>query len=379
MALRGKTRAAVLQAHTVLGWLLVGWWALVGLTGSLLVFYPTVDTLLDPGLRPQRPVAVSTPSPEAVLAALQRDHPQRTGPWRLEMPLHAEVPLTARYPRPAERAQAFFAPLMVTLDPGRLAPTSARFWGDFAVTWVYDLHYTLLLGETGRTVVGTLGLLGLGALLSGLALWWPTRTRWKDALRWRWRSGAARWHFDMHTLAGAYSAPVLLVLSLSGVALAWPDTTRDLLGLQPMPAPQVAPAPTTTPRLGLDAIVQRGLDRFPGAELRWVEASYPDSPIGAGRPVVLRLYQPGEPSRRFPHTRVWLHPHSGALLAVHDPAHQSPGATVQQWLHPLHNGEALGLAGRWLAVLAGLVPAWLGWTGLRRWWIKRCARKQARA
>lgn len=45
------------------------------------------------------------------------------------------------------------------------------------------------------------------------------------------------------------------------------------------------------------------------------------------------------------------------------------------WLHPLHNGEALGLFGRWVACLAGLLPGLLFVTGCLRWCHKRRVRR----
>jgi len=44
---------------------------------------------------------------------------------------------------------------------------------------------------------------------------------------------------------------------------------------------------------------------------------------------------------------------------------------VLNWLHPLHGGEALGLTGRILAFVAGLVPIALFVTGVFRWQRRR--------
>ncbi|MBK8768176.1 MAG: PepSY domain-containing protein [Burkholderiaceae bacterium] len=55
------------------------------------------------------------------------------------------------------------------------------------------------------------------------------------------------------------------------------------------------------------------------------------------------------------------------MVAVKDASRASPGDTVLAWLHPLHNGEALGLPGRLLVCAAGLIPALLFVTGWIRW------------
>ena len=84
---------------------------------------------------------------------------------------------------------------------------------------------------------------------------------------------------------------------------------------------------------------------------------------------------PGEPSRRFPRSNVWIDPYTGRVLAVRDERRDSGGDTVLAWLHPLHGGEALGLAGRWLVFVSGLLPAVLFGTGVWRWAIRRRRRE----
>ena len=106
-------------------------------------------------------------------------YPERAGGWRIELPLNGSAPITARYAQSSEREGRSFSPLMVTLDPLTLKQTSDRIWGDYLVTWMYDLHYTLLFDTTGKVTVGIVGLVMLMSLLSGLWLWWPSRSRWR--------------------------------------------------------------------------------------------------------------------------------------------------------------------------------------------------------
>ena len=368
-----RARRFWLAVHLYLGLALGGGFVLLGLTGSVLVFYLDLDSLLNPAIRVGHPPA-ALPSPEAVFGQLRALYPARDGPWRIEMPLAANAPLMARYYTPPETAGRSFAPLMLTLDPGSLAVTSERFWGDYALTWLFDLHYTLLLDKPGRTAVGIVGLAMLVSLLSGLCLWWPSPARLLAALRPVLRSGGVRKTYDMHVLGGVYGMGVLVVLALTGSALALPDTTRELVGrlsdLRERPALASGLIADGAPAISLDAAVHIAQTRFPGAELRWIE-----TPGAAGRPMAIRLYQPGEPGRRFPRTQVWVDPASGGVLAVHDPVGNTGGETFMDWLHPLHNGEALGPVGRWVACLAGLLPGLLFVTGCLRWCHKRRARR----
>jgi uncharacterized iron-regulated membrane protein len=64
---------------------------------------------------------------------------------------------------------------------------------------------------------------------------------------------------------------------------------------------------------------------------------------------------------------------------VHNPAQNTAGNTVLDWLHPLHNGEAFGLVGRWMTFFSGFVPLLLFVTGYIRWRQKRQAKRKAGA
>lgn len=371
---RKKARKAWLASHRWLGLVLGAFFVLLGLTGSLLVFYTELDTALNPAVAWQEADG-AVRAYEPVLQALQRAHPQRDRGWRIELPLEGRGMVTARYLKPAETAGAFFAPLLVTVHPTTHELRASRFWGEFAMTWLYDLHMTLLAGETGHTVVGVLGLAMLLSLLSGLWLWWPSAAQRTAA--WRIKRGASlpRLSFDLHRLAGIYPLLVTLLLALTGAMLALPQWFEPLIARWSPPLAVTPPPATATEEgawIGIDAALARAQARFPQGTPRWV-----DTPT-AGQPVYrVRLQQPGEPSRRFPRTLVWIDASRGEVLAVRDAREQGVGDTLLAWLHPLHNGEAFGLAGRVIVCVAGLVPLLLMVTGLMRW-RDRCRGERAR-
>lgn len=124
----------------------------------------------------------------------------------------------------------------------------------------------------------------------------------------------------------------------------------------------------TLQRITADRAVAIAQNRFPHAEVRWIET--PGDRHGV---YLIRLYQAGEPGRRFPKTMVWIDQYSGAVLAEHDALKQSAGDELLAWLLSLHNGEALALPGRILVLLSGLILPLLFVTGLLRW------RQKARA
>jgi uncharacterized iron-regulated membrane protein len=72
----------VRRVHRWLGVTLGLLFLVTGLTGSALVFYNEIDQALVPALRAV-PAGARPPSWQAVLDGLRRDHPTRTGAWRI--------------------------------------------------------------------------------------------------------------------------------------------------------------------------------------------------------------------------------------------------------------------------------------------------------
>ena len=371
-----KLRRFWLQLHLYLGLSVGAVFVLLGLTGSLLVFYTTLDNLALPAISSPSPGnQPQAPSPQAILDKLRADFPTRNAGWRIELPLHADDPVLARYLKPAETRQLHFAPLMVTLDPHSLEVTSERLWGNTVMTWLYDLHYTLLLDLDGKTILAIVSLFLLISLLTGLYLWWPQgKGNWHKALTYRRQAHLYKRIFDWHKLAGIYGLLVLLVLVLSGLMLEKPSWFEGWIGakhgLQHMGSAVAPPehgAAIPAAALSLDQMAVTALAQFPGSRLRWIYT--PDSAQGQYQ---FRLYQAGEPGLRFPKTIVQFD-QQGNLVSTHDYFADSAGDKLLNWLHPLHNGEVLGLFGRWLVLLTGLLPLVLFVTGWLRWRHKRHA------
>ena len=370
--LRPRTRAVWLRLHRWLGLGLGAVFVLFGLTGSLMVFYVAIDEAIEPAL------AVPGPEPQvrswqAVLDALQQAHPQRDRGWRIELPPGDRGLVTARYMKPSETSDAFYKPLLVTVNPDTGQVLANRFWGEFAATWVYDLHYMLLAGETGHTVVGLFGLLMLLSLVGGLLIWWPRPGHWRDALRLKLSGSRQRRHYDLHKLAGVGGGVVLVVLAITGAALALPSWVEPPLARISPPLPMHKPKASLqpgVPLLTLDQVLARARAHWPESAPRWV-----DTPPTNDAIYRVRTWLPGGPSERFPRSYLWIHAQTGEVLAMRDARQQSAGDAVLAWLHPLHNGEAFGMLGRVIACVAGLLPLLLMVTGVQRWADRRRAKR----
>ncbi len=345
---------------------------LLGVTGSLLTFYPEIDALLNPSLKPSSE-RVSEISVQKVYEVLRRDYPDRTGSWRIELPMASGDYIAARYYKPAETAHKKFSPLMVTIDPVTYVVTSSRFWGDYPVTWIYDLHYTLLSDEFGHNAVGMIGILMLISILVGYWLWMPKWSRIGRSMKPVIRSQKIKMVYDLHMISGLYGGVLLGVIAITGVLLAYPNASKSLASSafefeKPMPTSRNLQIAGQV-EANLDLLIAKSRRVFQGSEVRWIETSGED-----GREVTLRLFNGNEPSRRFPQTYLKLHPVTAEVLHQRN-FHQLPGGDkLWAWIHPLHNGEAFGVFGRVVATMLGLVPISLMLSGFIRYLHKRKAR-----
>lgn len=364
-------RRHLLKVHLYLGLLLGGAFALLGLTGSFLVFYPEIDRGLNPELV-NSSVMRSPPSVQAWFDHLHAQFPQRKGPWRIEIPRSTDQVVFARYLKPEEANPNVFAPMVVAVDPSSGAVLSTRMWGDYLVTWVYDLHNSMLMGKSGTVLVSLLGMSLLVSVVLGAYLWLPRgRQRLIKAIP-KIRTGSKKAVYDLHSYTGAYGTVLLLLMVVTDVGLATPQWVEPVVNLfsvrmEKQTVYSAVPMPDTK-RITADQAISAGLTVFPTAKLRWIEA-----PIKVEDVYVLRFQQIGEPSQRFPKTFVWIDQFSGEVLASHDALEVGAGDLFFDWLHPLHNGEAFGLTGRMLAFIAGLFPLVLLVTGWIRWLQKRKA------
>lgn len=361
---KAKTRKLWLNMHLYLGLIFGLFFVMTAVTGSLLAFYVEIDELLHPELIIEGKANQQKQSYETLFQALKVAEPTRDKAWRLELPEDPNGIVTARYYKPTETEHLAFAPLMVSLNPYTAEVVSNRFWGDFAMTWIYDLHFTLLLDTNGRLAISIIGIFIFLSLCTGIYLWWPSKHVLKTAFTFKRHTSRQRNNYDIHKLTGIYSLPILVVIVATGVLLGLPPVKPAVNALSALYSPENTQSTLidNKQRLPLDHIVNIAQQQFTTANVKWIET--PDGITGSYR---INLRQEGEPSQRFPKTNVWLDQYSGKILAIRDVYKDSAGDTFLRWLHPLHSGQAFGLTGRIIVCISGLLPIILFVTGIIRW------------
>ncbi|MDB6093039.1 MAG: PepSY-associated helix domain protein [Verrucomicrobia bacterium] len=249
-----------------------------------------------------------------------------------------------------------------------------------------DCHRALALGGekrvVGRVINGSCNLAFCFLTITGLYLWWP-RSWSRKGLRAislfnRKATGKAR-DFNWHNVIGLWSAPVLIVLTLTAIPISFRWGTNliyRLTGETPpaLPAPTAAgpglsmtmPKPPVSPaRLDYDALLETVKKAAPDWELLTIRLGN-TADAGASRPatppVTITLKQPGQ----WPRTAVTtfsLDPSTGDVLKREGYADQSAARRIRSWTRYLHTGQALGLVGQLVAFFACVGALVLVYTG----------------
>ena len=374
---RATWRKFWLKLHLYIGLGAGGLFVLSSLTGSLLVFYKTIDEWLNPEQLLVRPLESVLPL-EHIVAAAQTIHPEWPTLANLTYPLHYRDTFQAWFRVPKDTSSTFRWQV-VTVDPYSGLALGERQWGDYFVSVVYELHKSLLLEETGETIIGVLAFILFLSVGTGIYLWWPSTGNVRRAFSFKPGSSTIRRHYDLHKLSGISGALVLLMLAGTGFYLIFPGLVTSTVRLfSPLRDTTPETEPHSTPRSEADrlpvteavAIAQRAL---PNAKVMWI-----GFPSRAEDVFTVGLRQPGEVREAEGQSEIWIDQYSRAVLRLQDWRTFTKGETFVAWLFPLHNGEAFGLTGRWIVLLSGFLPSVLYVTALRMWWLKRQAHLRQR-
>jgi uncharacterized iron-regulated membrane protein len=337
----------------------------MGLTGCVLVWQPEIDRWWAPELWR---VDGATPRTLDETATALRSHGERELPGRK---------LTWIWiPYGGKTAVGWYSPLdgealsdapEVWIDRTSSAIRGTRVWRRTPAGFLFYLHSELFAGGLGKWLVGWTGVLLIGSLLSGLLLWWPAS--WKSAFRFQRGASAGRRLYDFHRTVGISALLPLAIVAITGIILAWPETSKRAVAAIAPVASEPSPCSTETGvAISLEEALRNAQAVFPDAVLTDFQP-----PTESLDPLWFGFLRPGEPGDYAGKSAVWVDQGSGAVLASRDALAAPAGSRVLDWALPLHFGTGLGLPGRIAVFVTGITPLGLLVTGMmfRRQRLKR--------
>jgi uncharacterized iron-regulated membrane protein len=397
MGKRATSSATKLPVRRLLG--LVHLWSglilcvplvLIGLTGSILVFHEEIDALIDSVPHAatsgeMQPVGAMIAAAEEAVAGTAMSGGKAVA---VTLPQAPGDPAGIRLSAPRSgsgtgsggtNAGGPGSSSQIRLDPVTLNVLDIRQPGGSFMMILHRLHANLLIGgRDGRAVVGWLGVVMLVLGASGIVIWWPRNGRWREAFSVKWRARPLRFNRDLHGAVGIWGLVVFMVVSFSGVYLAFPQTitagigsvlpARDLRGqdarLKAVPIAGQAP-------IDIDQVVALARQQAPSTVLRSIIL-----PARQDQPYRLIMAQPAQ-ADGTPLATLYIDPWSRRILVNRAPADYSLGESILAWQRPLHEGAGLGWIWRVLVFCSGLLPLLFSITGITMWLLKRRNRRNA--
>jgi uncharacterized iron-regulated membrane protein len=352
-----------LKAHRWIA-LSVGWLlALVGLAGAILVVAQPIDKWAHPEFFQATPQTgnASTAHAPLSLEAVRKQLIAAYGKGSLTM-------------KPARDADDTLWVIVrgetwsgtVYLNPVTGQEQGKRGEYDGIVNVLFKFHSALFLKDTGKIILAWIALAYLLLLISGVVLWWPKR--WPPSLKIELRKGLLRGLFDMHRIGGVVLGLLIAVSVATGAYMAWRplgEFVTVLSGNTPIKPPKVPKGSGKGEALPLDALLASAQTAFPDAPITSIQL-----PAENNKPLRIRFSLPDDPHPNGLSV-VWLHPQTGAVLAVNRWNEMGPGATANSIVYPLHTGELGGPLLEAIVFISGLGLGMLGITGIWLWWRRR--------
>jgi uncharacterized iron-regulated membrane protein len=347
---------------------------LLGLTGSILVFEHELEDLF--AAKPALASGEARPV-EEVLAAARAAAPAELVPLLYLPPAAPGDPAAVRL-GPAGRGGPGSGAVQVLIDPVSLDVLGVKEPGAGALRQIFMLHANLMTRDrSGRQIIGWLGVVMLTMGVTGIVLWWPRPGAWRAAFGVKRGASDLRLHRDLHGAVGIWGLAIFVVVSFSGVYLAFPQTVGA--GVNALFPGRDLRAPPTLPRdAGADATpiapgaaIAIAGEAVPGARL-WM-LGLPTRPDQAFRVALL----PDGAERGAPVATVFVDPRNGRIIETRDPRSYTVGERILAWQHALHEGRGFGWSWRVLVFLSGFLPALFAVTGISMWLLKRRRRHAA--
>lgn len=261
----------------------------------------------------------------------------------------------------------FINPYKGTLSGSRLINSSF-------IRIVMNIHRTLLIPGAGRYIVGFASLSMLILIISGLRLWVPQQYKkwkqWRSVLTVNFKAGFKRQNYDWHNVLGFYSAPVIIMLSLTGFAITFSTVFIAFLFMLNGQSPQSVAA-----IFGQKSVYTEGVKQLSSTEVAKIaQEKFPDAQLlGIAVPTAkdmvyrLDLKSKGQ-SKAGNRIMLMVDQYSGKLTLNSETDFPNIGNSYLSWLTPIHYGTFGGMPTRILALIGGLIPLLLYITGFIIWW-----------
>jgi uncharacterized iron-regulated membrane protein len=369
-AAKGTVRHTLRTVHLWLGLILLIPIVVIGISGSALLIESHYWSRSFPAATATGPKQTIVRAIEAARAA----GPEGSRLGRVDLSVRDGEPVTVQL-NPPGRVPS----IRVYVDPVSLEVlgTSEVVPRGRALGYLINIHsYLMMRSYIGVKVVGALGVVMILMALSGLVLWWPRKGQWRRAFFVRRGARGLSLYLDLHHAAGIWTFAVLLLMSISGVYLCFPQTVTAGLGtVLPSGLGSGEPLAGFVPKPGpLDADMAVASAATAVPDARVVSVLMPEQ---SGRPILVSLETTRFGGATQPQILVTLDQTTGAVAYVDDPRDHGLVEQVVNFQNALHYGSAYGTLWKIVVFISGFLPLFFAVTGVSIWWARRRVTRRA--
>lgn len=356
-----KLRRVLFTLHRYVGLVAGLIVAVVGLTGSLLVFEPEINHLL---LQFQFGQIVPQQQQVPILSVIDTvkavyPEPKFTLSF-LDLPPKPDAPIRV------ELASVNQPSIEVIVNPYTGKILGDRLTQYAVMDIIYNLHNNLLAGDTGIVIVGIAAFFLFVLSITGIILW-PGWRKLIAGFKIKANAHIKRLNFDIHKVVGIFTAIFLALTAFTGFCWNFYPYTQPVIyaaTLTPTPVEPKSNLIDDKLPIALAQILQRADAALPGAKTTYI--SFPTTPES-----VFMVGKQFPEEKEVWRSRVYLDQYTGKVLQVRNSRLLLLGDQVVDFFNPLHYGTFGGLSTRILYVFVGLAPTILMITGFVMWRYRR--------
>lgn len=362
----------VFKLHRIVGIMAGLLLAIIGLTGSSLVFRDEITLLLHPQLNAvveqgDRPLTDRL-SLQQVANLVYPQFPKQKIQF-IELPKQPRQP----YHLLLRSKKKELSDLYLHPYSGNILAVLPRDQTVMAV--IRQLHVSFLAGEPGKYVVGSCGILLLTLAITGMMLWSGWR-KLKDGFRLRWKTSGLVLNYDLHQVGGIVSVIFLLIFAATGTLMTFDEPVLALshwVDRSKPSKPPLSTSPVSSQKPTFDELLNIANRNLPEGEATFI---FPGLTDKAAVRVRKRLPQDLHPNGK---SFVFLDQNDGHLLRVDRILDASWVEKLIAWSYPIHVGSYAGWLSRAIYGGMGVILIGLFGTGFLLWWSRTYAsrRKQA--
>ncbi len=233
------------------------------------------------------------------------------------------------------------------------------------------------LKPIGHNIKGVTNIAFLFLIITGFYLWWPRKLTWKIVkanaqFNSKLKGNARDWNW--HNVIGFWCAPLLIVITLTGVIMSY-KWANNLLYRMAGSEPPVAMGEKEgsqkpgkgkadgkqSKTIDFDILIAQAKQQAPNWSLINVRVQKPDAPIN----IFIENKDSGYVPKR---SQLTLDLSTAEIIKWEPYAEQNLGRKLRTLARYLHTGEAGGIVGQLVACVAACGAVMLVWTGFFMSW-----------